>query len=157
MKHSNNRSPSFFSKSDLESCTDPEKFKCEENYRFKDCGQLKDSQFQSFGCQHVDSETRDYFDCSNRIDKATILFKEPPVPKNTTFQSDNYNEILTFNDEDIHCGEFNISWADFKQMSERNGSKHCLLNNGNKVTISDLWIDLKADFSFKMSPKITQL
>ena len=151
----------FSSKSDLETCADPQRtlnFTCNENYRQKDCGQLKDSQFKNFGCQFVHSETQDYFACANRIDKQNILFKEPPVPKERTWQADNYNVILNFTDEVIHCGDFDIPWTELKKMEESDESLKCRLKNGSReVSLSELWIDLKTDYSFEMSPKMTKL
>jgi len=144
----------------LETCADPQRtlnFSCDENWGRKDCGQLKDSQFKNFGCQKVDSETEDFFRCTNRMDKQNILFKQPPVPKNRTQQAVNYNVVLNFTNEVIHCGDFDIAWTELKEMRYRNGSLKCPLKNGREVSLSKLWFDLKRDFSFEMSPKMTQL
>ena len=144
----------------METCADPQRtlnFTCDENWGYKDCGQLKDSQFKNFGCQNVVSETEDFFACSNRMDKQNILFKEPPVPKNRTYQAVNYNVVLNFTDEVIHCGDFDIPWTELKKMEESNGSLKCSLKNGREVSLSELWIDLKTDYSFEMSPKMTKL
>ena len=62
----------------------------------RDCGQLQDSKYQNYGCQSENSKTLDFFECSNRNDKADILFKNPPVPKQKTFKAANYNEVLEF-------------------------------------------------------------
>ena len=108
----------------------------------------------------MDSETLDYFECSNRMDKKNILFKQPPVPKNRTFQADNFNVLLNFTDEVIHCGAFDIKWTELKEMFERDGSKKCPLKplkNGREVSLSDLWFDLLTDYSFRLSPNMTEL
>ena len=149
----------FFSQSDLDTCADPEKtVKCTENWGLKDCGQLKDSKYQNYACQNADSKTYDFFYCTNRNDKVGTLFKNPPVPpKQKTFQAVNYNEVLNYTDKGFICGQQNISWADFKTNKKSHGNEKCILKNGENVTLSRLWIDLKTDFSFQMSPKLTDL
>ena len=146
----------FFSKSDVLTCADPNKtVNCAENWACKDCGQLHNSKYQNFGCQRENSKTLDYFECSNRNDKADILFKNPPVPKQKSFQAVNYNKVLNFNNQSFFCGQQNISWADFGD--HWNSNEKCLLKNGKNVTIIQLWVHLMTDFSFEMSPKLTKL
>ena len=148
----------FFSQSDVLTCADPIKtVNCAENWGYKDCGQLHNSKYQNFGCHQENSKTKDYFECSNRNDKADILFKNPPVPKQKTFQAVNYNEVLNFNNNSFFCGQQEISWADFKTKKKIHGSEKCLLKNEESVTLSKLWIDLKTDYSFKMSPILKKL
>ena len=148
----------FFSQSDLDNCADPQKtVNCSENYFHKDCGQLKDSKFQNYGCQQEDSKTRDYFECSNRNDKEDILFKNPPVPKQKSFQAPNFNEVLNFTEEKIICGQREIPWNYFMQHVYYYGNENCLLKNGENMTISQLWSNLIQDYSFKMSPKLNDL
>ena len=146
----------FFSKSDVLTCADPNKtVNCAENWACKDCGQLHNSKYQNFGCQRENSKTADYFYCSNRNDKVDILFKNPPVPKQKSYQAVNYNEVLNFNNQSFFCGQQEISWADFGD--HWNSNEKCLLKNGENMTLSDLWHDLKTDFSFEMSPNLTEL
>ena len=146
----------LFSESDVLTCANPKKtVNCAENGFFKDCGQLQDSKFQNYGCQREDSKTYDYFECSNRNDKVDILFKNPPVPKQKSYQAVNYNEVLNFNNQSFFCGQQEISWADFHKHWFSN--EKCLLKNGENVTLSDLDTDLRTDYSFKMSPKLTEL
>ena len=144
----------FFSKSDVLTCADPNKtVNCAENWGYKDCGQLHNSKYQNYGCQLENSKTRDYFECSNRNDKADILFKNPPVPKQKSYQAVNYNEVLNFTDKSFFCGQQEISWT----MANSHGNEKCLLKNGEYVTLFDLIYDLRTDYSFKMSPKLTEL
>ena len=146
----------FFSKSDALTCADPNKtVNCAENWGFKDCGQLHNSKYKNYGCQHEDTKTRDYFQCSNRNDKADILFKNPPVPKQKSYQAVNYNEVLNFNNQSFFCGQQEISWADVWQHQDN--KEKCPLKNGENKTIEELIIDLLTDYSFKMSPKLTEL
>ena len=148
----------FFSQSDLDTCADPQKtVNCAENGGHKDCGQLKDSKFQNYGCQHKDSKTHDFFECSNRNDKEDILFKNPPVPKQKSYQGLNFNEVLNFTDKKIICGQREIFWEDIRQHWKRNSNENCLLKNGENMTIIQLWIKLITDYSFKMSPNLTAL
>ena len=148
----------FFSKSDVLTCADPNKtVNCAKNWRMTDCGQLQGSKYQNYGCQREDSKTYDYFECSNRNDKVDILFKNPPVPKQKSRQAVNYNEVLNFSNKSFTCGQQNISWADFLTKRNSHGSEKCLLKNGENVTLSRLWLDLKRDYSFEMSPKLTEL
>ena len=121
----------------------------------KDCGQLQDFKFQNFGCQYDYIKTHDFFECANRNDKVDILFKNPPVPKQKSYQAVNYNEVLNFTDQSFFCGQQEISWADFKKHWWSN--EKCLLKNGENVTLSDLDTALRTDYSFKMSPKLTEL
>ena len=123
----------------------------------KDCGQLQDSKYQNYGCQQENSKTLDFFECSNRNDKADILFKNPPVPKQKSFQAVNYNEVLNFNNQSFFCGQQEISWTDFKTKRYSHGDEKCLLKNGEIVTLSTLWVDLIIDYSFKISPKLNEL
>ena len=143
----------------METCADPQKtVKCNENFRYKDCGQLKDSKFKNFGCQYVDSETVDYFECSNRMDKSAQLFTKPPVATQGTIKlGTNYNEVLNFSEKGIHCGHLDIPWEKFREYQKSHGSENCLLNNGKNVTIAKLWLNLLRDYSFKMSPKMDEL
>ena len=146
----------FFSQSDVLTCADPNKtVNCAENWAYKDCGQLHNSKYQNFGCQRENSKTLDYFECSNRNDKADILFKNPPVPKQKSYQAVNYNEVLNFTDQSFFCGQKEINWADFKKHWWSN--EKCLLKNGENVKLCNLLIDLKRDYSFEMSPKLTEL
>ena len=146
----------FFSQSDLLTCADPQKtVNCTENWDMKDCGQLKDSKFQNYGCQSENSQTLDYFECSNRKDKEEIIFKNPPVPKEKTWQAVNFNEVLNFTDQGFICGQREISWANFGQ--NWNSNENCLLKNGENMTITQLWGNLIQDYSFKMSPKLNDL
>ena len=123
----------------------------------KDCGQLQDSKYQNYGCHDEYSKTKDYFECSNRNDKVDILFKNPPVPKQKSFQAVNYNEVLNFNNKSFICGQQKISWDDFETRKNSHGNEKCLLKNGENVKLSQLWIDLKMDYSFEMSPKLNEL
>ena len=146
----------FFSHSDLRNCADPKKtVNCTENWLRKDCGQLQDSKFQNYGCQLDDGKTGDYFECSNRNDKVDILFKNPPVPKQKSWQAVNYNEVVNFNNQSFFCGQQEISWVNFSQHWYSN--ENCLLKNGENVTISKLSLSLMTDYSFKMSPRLTEL
>ena len=147
----------FFSQSDKHTCADPQKTaKCAESWMV-DCGQLQDSKFQNYGCQLENSKNRDFFACANRNDKADILFKNPPVPREKTFQAVNYNEVLSFTERGFSCGQQEIFWADFKTKSRSHGSEKCLLKNGENDTLNKLWVYLKMDYSFKMVPILTAL
>ena len=121
----------------------------------KDCGQLQDFKFQNFGCQYDYIKTDDFFECANRNDKVDILFKNPPVPKQKSYQAVNYNEVLNFTDKGFFCGQQEISWADF--VDHWNSNEKCLLKNGDNETIIRLWGDLIRDYSFNMSHKLTEL
>ena len=79
------------------------------------------------------------------------------MPKQKSYQAVNYNEVLNFNNKSFICGQQNISWADFKTRKKSRGSEKCLLKNGENVTLSKLWLDLIRDYSFEMSPKLTDL
>ena len=124
----------------------------------KDCGQLQDSKFKNYECQlgsHA-GKTLGFFECTNRNDKADILFKNPPVPKEkTVVQAVNYNEVLNFTDQSFFCGQQEIYWADFRKHWSSN--ENCLLKNGENVTLSRLVHNLRHDYSFKMSPKLNEL
>ena len=146
----------FFSQSDVLTCADPNKtVNCAENWHWKDCGQIHNSKYKNYECLYEDSRTADFFYCSNRNDKVDILFKNPPVSKQRSYQAVNYNEVLTFNNESFFCGQQEISWADFGD--HWNSNEKCLLKNGDNETIIRLWGDLIRDYSFNMSHKLTEL
>ena len=144
----------------MKTCANPGKaFQCDADWTFEQCGQLKNSKFQNFGCKKENSKKYNFFECLNRNEKAQVLFKNPPVPKKVTEQATNYNEVLVFNETSsfIYCGQRNFSLDKFKELKEKYGDENCLLKDGQNVTLSDLWIKLKTDFSFKMSPKLDEL
>ena len=152
----------FFSrsKSDLKTCADSEEaFHCASDWTFEQCGQVVDSKFNYHGCKKIENDKYNFFECLNRNEKAQVLFKKPPVPKKMTEQAINYNTVLVFNEtsETIFCGQRNFSLNEFKELKEKYGNENCLLKNGQNVTLSKLWIYLKTDFSFKLSPKLDDL
>ena len=131
--------------------------KCGDNVNYKDCGVLENAKWNNFGCQSLNSETLDFFECSNRNDKHKILFSEPPVPKKKTYASPNYNQILDFNSTHINCVSKNFTYEEFKTIALNEGNEMCHLTNGQNVTIIKLLVDLLTDFSFKHSLKLNEL
>ena len=77
------------------------------------------------------------------------------MPKQKSYQAVNYNEVLNFNNQSFFCGQQEISWADVWQHQDN--KEKCPLKNGENKTIEELIIDLLTDYSFKMSPKLTEL
>ena len=148
----------YFSKSDLQICSDQNQTNfCSENAGYENCGQVSGAKYQNHGCKNVQSETFDTFICPNRMDKVDILFKNPPVPLNKTRQNFNYNEVLYFDEQSIYCDSKNVSYESIKMVKKENPSLLCPLKNGKSTSIENIWNDLKADFSFKMSPKLDKL
>ena len=85
----------------MSDCSEPDdKYKCEDNLFYKDCDQMSDAAYENYSCSDGESESMEYFDCPNRMDKARILFQDPPVPTKRTQEGTNYNQILNF-DEDF--------------------------------------------------------
>lgn len=131
--------------------------KCEENMFYQDCGTIEDSLYENYGCTATESETYDYFDCANRMDKVNILFTNPPVPAKKTYQATNYNQVLLFDNTTIYCGTLNFTFEDFYEVRYEFEDEYCNLLNGKHITIATLWGALKTDFSFQMSPVLDRL
>ena len=147
----------------MKTCADPNTpYNCELDWTFEQCGQVENSKFKYHGCKKERSFKYDHIQCLNRYEKAPVLFKNPPAPKDgngRNEQATNYNQVLNFNATSgtIFCGQRNFSLDQLKELKEKYGNENCLLNDGQNVSLSDLWIYLKTDFSFKMSPKFDQL
>ena len=132
---------------------------CKEEWHKEDCGQLDNSKYQNYGCKDTNSESYEYFECLNRMDKANILFdfNSPPVPANKTRNARNYNQILDFDENYIYCQQRIISYEEFADNKKWNASEKCYLKDGRTVDLQTLWIDLLTDFSFKHTSKIGEL
>ena len=140
------------SESDLLHCSNPtEGVDCEKNWSYENCGQVPNAKFQNFGCKHRGTEGFDYFECTNRMDKAKILFETPLVPTKKSRQAPNYNQILNYNSTHILCGERNISYQDFEDLYKKFGQEECQLKHNKSMTMSQLPAKLIYDFSFEFS------
>ena len=135
--------------SDLLHCSEPNhKDKCKDNLFYTDCDQIPNAAFKNYACTDKESEMFSYFDCPNRMDKARVLFEDPPVPTKRTRKAINYNRYLDFDENFVYCGERNFSFVDFDEVKTNHPEELCVLNNGEVVTLNTLWFDLKLDFSF---------
>ena len=148
------------SNSDLFRCSNVNsKMNCTENWGFQECGQLETAKFKNYACMRLTTETSNCFECANRYDKAEIMFKRPPVPteeRQQTFQP-NYNLILDFDETYIYCGKRNFTYDSFMEISESHRDEQCSLKTSGNITLFGLWEDLLTDFSFKMSPILSEL
>ena len=148
----------LFSQSDISECSKTNSpVRCDENIFYQDCGNIKDSLYENYGCTATESEIFDYFDCANRMDKVNILFTKPPVIAKKTYQATNYNQVLLYDDTSIYCGTHNFTYEYFHDARYEFEEEPCNLLNGRNVSISTLWLDLKMDFSFEMSPILDKL
>ena len=140
--------------SDLSICSDLDKLHCEENWGILDCGQLESSpKYKNYGCMEYNAELLDSFSCSNRMDKATVMFGDnPPVPKTKKFEAINYNKVLSYNKSHINCGNFSFTYEEFHDVKDNNLDANCYLSGDITVTLDRLWYDLLTDFTFEMSP-----
>ena len=86
-----------------------------------------------------------------------ILFTKPPVIAKKTYQATNYNQVLLYDDTSIYCGTHNFTYEYFHDARYEFEEEPCNLLNGRNVSISTLWLDLKMDFSFEMSPILDKL
>ena len=91
------------------------------------------------------------------MDKKDVLFESPPISVKKTRNSINYNTELLFDDNYIYCGKYNFTYEDFNQVRQDHGLEYCILADGRKVAIGDLWYDLITNFSFKMTKKMNEL
>ena len=138
-------------------CSEPDvKDKCEDNLFYRDCNQLSDANFENYCCTDGESETFEYFDCPNRMDKARVLFQNPPVPTKKTREATNFNRYLDFDQDFIYCGLRNISYSEFRAVKDKHPLELCSLNDGGAIYLSTLWVYLKKDFSFKMSQRLDE-
>ena len=146
----------FFSFSDLLLCPNPDGIYCEQ-HSYEACKQIKNANFNNYGCRSPNSYETSYFECTNRMDKKDFLFNIPPIPKMNDLRAIVYNDVLSFDDSYIYCGKFNFSYEDFYFVRNHYGSEECQLINGQTIQIIRLWIDLITDFSFKMTKKMNEL
>ena len=93
------------------------------------------------------------------MDKAEILFNKPPVPAEKTYryQATNFNQVLLYDNSSIYCGSHNITYEDLNDARYQFPDDFCNLLDGSLITIVDLWLDLKMDFSFEMSPILDRI
>ena len=142
--------------SDLEHCSVPKD--CSSNFQHTNCGQMKDAKFENYGCKHLYGETIEYFECTNRMDKAEVLFAKPSVvPTKNHLVGTNFNQALLFDDNLIYCGTHNFSYQDFFDLKLTHPNDPCQLKDKSFVTLDRLWSRLIGDFSFKMSWKMEEL
>ena len=148
--------PDCESESDLEICSDLEndRLNCTTEPDHQKCGQLPNAKYQNYGCMHLNSEELPYFECSNRMDKASILFTRTPVPTKKTEDAINYNQVLNYDQDKIFCGHKDILYENLKGEGIFNENELCSLKGNKTVNFQKLWIDLRGDFSFNMSSKI---
>ena len=114
---------------------------------------MPNAAFENYACTDKTSETFHYFDCPNRMEKARILFQDPPVPTKGNGGATNYNQFLDFDENFIFCGKRNISYSKFHDVKDEFPGELCALNDGGTVYLIDLWADLLWDYSFKMSER----
>ena len=154
----------FYSQTNILSCSDESKKpNCTENWGFESCGQMKDAKYKNYGCKYLNAELNGYFECANRMDKSGVLFDYPPVQRTREGQAKyqregfNFNQILTFDEKNIYCGERNISYEKLSEVAHLHRFEMCQLKNGLHFSILDIWRQLLTDFSFKMSSKMDEL
>ena len=142
--------PDFCSFSDLLHCSHQNEFNCTENWHRENCGQLETNpKYQNFGCKFEFSEELDNVECSNRVDKRELLFKKAPVITGRTYESRNFNRLLSFDDNYIYCGHRNVSFQEFDELTRAYPNENCILKDGKMISLESLWSNLITDFSFK--------
>ena len=92
------------------------------------------------------------FDCLNRSDEATQLFKRTVFQAEQRALSPILNMVLDFDQERLYCRE-NVSFrwnsADLTQLNSRQGNiKYCTLTNGEAISDFQLYQLLMKDQSF---------
>ena len=142
-------------KSDLQHCSEPKD--CTKNSQHTNCGQVKDAKFENYGCKYIYGETVDYFECTNRMDKAHSLFARSSIVPTKNLVGDNFNELLLFDDDFIYCGHRNFSYEDFFDLQLAHPNELCQLEYNHSITLNRLWQRLIVDFPFKMSRRIEEL
>ena len=153
----------FYSKTNIFRCSDEKKKpNCTANWGYENCGQMIDAKYKNYGCQYLDAELKGWFECANRMDKSGVLFENPPVPIITRegqviIEGMNVNQVLIFDEENIYCGERNITYEELSEVVHFHGYETCQLKNGMHLTLLDIWVQLVTDFSFKMSSKLNEL
>ena len=120
---------------------------------------MEDAIYKNYGCKNL-GVSGDFF-CANRMDKSDILFDKPPVRflYNDHYNNEfNVNQFLNFDEENIYCGNRNISYSELKDVLDMYRDEKCDVNSQLlHFTIYDIWSGLLSDFTFKMSAKIDEL
>ena len=83
-----------------------------------------------------------------------MLF-ENPISKRIRRKGTNYNQVLNFDEDEIFCGDRNISYPDLINIYKINATE-CRLKTGKSIQLSELVPDLLSDYSFKYSNKIEE-
>ena len=148
--------------SDLEHCASSSLgVKCSDNfyeYILKDCDQVPGATYQNYGCQWITSESQEYFECSNRMDKIDVLFTIPPGATRLKPEAINYNrELIHYDQHQVSCGFRNISYKELEKLENENSKEECLLNSGKLVYVTRLFEDLLFDYSFELSSTFDEL
>ena len=139
--------------SDLTQCTRPIDCEAQTDGVFQPCGQVPGATYQNHACKHRASSTFAYFECLNRLDKIDTLFERPIIIAKKKRESVNYNTILQYDGDFVHCGSRNISFDRLPYVIGKNPREPCQLKNGQSVTLEDLY-DLLTQFSFEKSTEL---
>ena len=85
-----------------------------------------------------------------------VLFTQPPLSTKKSRKSKNYNVLLNFDNSTIYCGLLNFTYAAFEHVYSQNSTELCILDEGKRVSIENLFLDLLNDYSFNMSSKMDE-
>ena len=92
------------------------------------------------------------------MDKSNIIFSKPPVSvPEMALKAPNYNQILSYDDNNIFCNDhLTIPYEEFPH-NYGNSSVICDLKNGENITTQQLWLDLLSDFSYEKNRKLDEV
>ena len=138
---------------------DENKFKCDDNFNYESCGSVPNALHKNNGCKHQRSETYQFFQCANRMDKENVLFKRPLNFARLKEATINLNTELSYTNSSFFCGgDRHIAFKDLKTVLKiDNSSDNCVLKNNQTVNYGQLYRRLLTDFSFKESMAIATL
>ena len=116
------------------------------------CGPLEGAKFQDYGCYESNLRKDKAFLCSNRKDRASILFKKPlstQIKKKTTEFNLN-TQLLGFNETSFNCTEeLSIPYKDYLKEVMKDPGKKCYLKDGKPRTLLQLSFLFFLQYSFK--------
>ena len=121
------------------------------------CGQVPEALYINVGCYETVIKGQ-FFQCANRMDLASSMFKTPINDAKITDQSKslNMNTQLNFNQSHLICSDdLTIPWPDFQPPWP--SDQKCQLQNGDEMSLDNLRMSLILDYSFQQSMALDQI
>ena len=146
----------------MEYCSTEDINRC-QSLNHNACGQVPGAPYTNVGCYEAGNAiSRQVFQCANRMDLASSMFKIPindAMITNQTTKSINMNTQLNFNETHLTCSDdLVIEWTDLFQPWTPD--QKCSMQNGKEIPLADMTSGLNSlvlDYSFKQKNAIERV